>query len=52
MKPMHGEFKRISRCPCCQSKYSTRSVRYTPMGKRVARQNAKKQISKELNDRV
>lgn len=55
MRPMHGEVVRIGqrdRCPCCQTKYSTRSAYRLKTGKRIARQQAKKNIHKELNDRV
>lgn len=51
MRPMHGEVVRIgqrNRCPCCQTKYSTHSAYRLKTGKRIARQNAKKNIRKEL----
>lgn len=49
MKPMHAEVTRLNRCPCCQSKYSTRSVRDTNIGKSAARNKQKKQLRKELS---
>lgn len=50
MKPMHSEVTRLSRCPCCQSKYSTNGVRKTNLGKSAARNKQKKAMQKELNE--
>lgn len=48
MRPMHGEVVRLSRCPCCQTKYSSRSMYKKKAGKRIARQAAKMKIRSEL----
>lgn len=51
MRPMHSEVVRIGlrdRCPCCQTKYSTRSAYKLKTGKRIARQQAKRQIQKDI----
>lgn len=48
MKPMHHEVTRLSRCPCCVSKYSRNSAKNANNGKSAARQAAKRQIFKEL----
>lgn len=45
---MHAEVIRLSRCPCCQSKYSTNGVRKTNLGKSAARQAQKKALRREL----
>lgn len=53
MRPMHGEVVRIGmrdRCRCCQTKYSTHSAYKLKTGKRIARQQAKRQIQKQLRD--
>jgi len=50
MKPMHHTVTRLNRCPCCQSKYSTRSVRKTNIGKTAARMKDKRNINKELGE--
>lgn len=52
MKPMHGEVKRLNRCPCCQTKYSSGSMRKDNMGKTIARRNAKREIKKFLAEGV
>ena len=49
MKPLHGEFIRLNRCPCCQTKYSRHGARKTSVGKKVARQRSKTAIRKELD---
>lgn len=49
MKPLHSEITRLSRCPCCQSKYSKKSSGNRKAGKTAARQKAKQQIRKELH---
>lgn len=46
MKPLHASFKRLSRCPCCQSKHSKRTRLNT--GKSAARMKAKIEIKKEM----
>lgn len=54
MRPMHGEVVRIglrNRCPCCQTKYSTNSAYKLKTGKRIARQQAKRQIREQLSVR-
>lgn len=51
MRPMHGEVVRIGlrdRCPCCQTKYSTSSAYKLKTGKRIARQQAKRQIRRDI----
>ena len=50
MKPMHGEFSRLNRCPCCQGKYSRQGARKLNFGKSSARIRAKEQIKKDLNN--
>ena len=49
MKPMHASIIRLSRCPCCQTKYSTRSMRKKNIGKSAARNHHKREIRRELN---
>ena len=49
MKPLHGEFKRLRRCPCCQSKYSTGSMRKQNDGKSAARGRQKIALKKEIS---
>jgi len=48
MKPLHASVKRLSHCPCCQSKFSYRGMNKTNIGKTVARMKAKRDIKKEL----
>ena len=48
MKPLHAEVVRLSRCPCCQSKYSNNSVKKTNIGKSAARNKQKQMLRKEL----
>lgn len=43
MKPQHGESKRLSRCPCCQTKYGKHKS-----GNHRARQKIKQQLKKEI----
>lgn len=53
MRPMHGEVVRIGlrdRCPCCQTKYSTQGAYKLKVGKRIARQQAKRQIRRSIED--
>lgn len=50
MKPMHAEFKRVSRCPCCQSKYSYKGARKTNVGKTATRMRVKDAIRKEVRE--
>ena len=49
MKPLHSQVTRLNRCPCCQSNYSTRSMREKNDGKSAARQQTKRDITKTLN---
>lgn len=49
MKPMHHTLVRLSRCPCCQSRYSTKSARKKNSGKSAARNAAKRDIRRELS---
>lgn len=39
-KPLHGEFKRLRRCPCCQTKYSKKNSGGKNDGKSSARRRA------------
>lgn len=48
MKPLHAEVARLNRCPCCQSKYSTGSVKKTNVGKSAARNKQKQMLRKEI----
>lgn len=50
MKPLHASFKMLSRCPCCQSRYSKHNSGKKNHGKTSARPRAKMQIKKELNE--
>lgn len=43
MKPLHGAKKRLSRCPCCHSKYAKHKS-----GNHVGRQKAKIEIKIEV----
>jgi hypothetical protein len=44
MKPLHAEIKRLSRCPCCHSKFCAKGGRKSNNGKSSARQKAKLEI--------
>jgi hypothetical protein len=37
MKPLHASFVRLSKCPCCQTKYSANGVHKMKIGKKAAR---------------
>lgn len=53
MKPMHSEVVRIglrNRCPCCQTKYSTQGAYKLKTGKRIARQQARRQINRAIKE--
>lgn len=47
MKPMHATTQKISRCPCCQSKYNKSQKKG---GKSSARIKAKRDLKKGLTD--
>lgn len=48
MKPLHGEIKRLSRCRCCQSRYSKHhSGSNKNHGKTAARMAIKNKLKKE-----
>lgn len=49
MKPLHAIVTKISRCPCCQSKYSACGANKTNVGKSAARSKLKKDLRKEVN---
>lgn len=50
-KPLHGEFKRLKRCPYCQTKYSKHNSGSNQNGgKSSARHRAKQAIKKEIAD--
>jgi hypothetical protein len=50
MKPLHASVTKISRCPCCQSKYSRNSsAKKNNTGKTAARMKAKQAVRRELN---
>ncbi len=50
MKPLHAEVTRLSRCPCCQSKYSKKNSgrKNKNHGKTAARMKAKRDLMKSL----
>lgn len=48
MKPLHASFKRLSRCRCCQTKYTKRTK--LNAGKSSARHRAKMHIKREIQD--
>jgi hypothetical protein len=48
VKPMHSTLTSVSRCKCCQSKYSRHGANRTNEGKSAARQQAKREMRKEL----
>jgi len=48
MKPLHSKFKRLSRCPCCQTVYSASGMRKKNDGKSAARQAYKRDLNKDL----
>lgn len=48
LKPLHASIKRLSRCPCCQSKYSKKNSGKKNNGKSAARFKSKENIRKEL----
>lgn len=48
MKPLHATVTRLSRCPCCQSKYSKKNSGGKKAGKTAARRLAKANIVKEM----
>lgn len=48
MKPLHSEQRRISRCPCCQSKASKKNSGGKNNGKSAARHKARLAIRREL----
>ena len=50
MKPLHGEFSRLNRCPCCHSKYTRSGAYKLNFGKSSARNRVRRQIQKELVD--
>jgi len=47
MKPLHHEVVRLSRCPCCHSKYSRK--KNMKCGKSAARHATKQAMFKELS---
>jgi len=49
MKPLHGEFKKLSRCRCCVSRYSKHN-KGSKAGKSAARRRNKNNIKRELNN--
>jgi hypothetical protein len=51
MKPLHAAFVRLSKCPCCQSKYSKKnSGGNKNHGKTAAHMRAKREIAKEIRN--
>jgi ribosomal protein L19E len=51
MKPLHSTIKRLSRCPCCQSKHSPHnSGKGKRGGKSAARQETKRQMVRVLSE--
>lgn len=51
MKPMHSTIKRLSRCPCCQSRHSPHnSGKGKRGGKSAARQETKRQMVRALSE--
>ncbi len=50
MKPMHAEVTRLSRCPCCHSKYTARGMFKKNTGKSAARIKQKAALRKEIKD--
>lgn len=51
MRPNHGEFKRLRRCPCCQGKYSRHNSGTKKAGSRMARRKVRINLRKEANVR-
>lgn len=49
MKPLHSNIIRLSRCPCCQSKYSAHGMRAKVIGKKAARAKDKRDLKKEIS---
>jgi hypothetical protein len=49
MKPQHASVIRISRCACCVSRYSKHHAGTSKNGNSAARQNAKRNIRKDIN---
>lgn len=41
MRPLHGENKRLRRCPCCQGKFSKKNSGSRNNGKSSSRSKAK-----------
>ena len=49
MKPLHGEFKRLSRCPCCQSRYSKHNAgKKSKSGKKASRSRSKLKLKRRI----
>lgn len=46
MKPPHAEFKKVSRCKCCQSKYSKHNAGHKRYGSKMARMRVKVKLKK------
>jgi hypothetical protein len=49
MKPLHASLTRISRCPCCRSKYACRP-RASKSGKGAQRQLGKRELNSALTE--
>jgi hypothetical protein len=50
MKPLPADLVRLSRCPCCVSKYSLAHKRKSNAGKSAARQKARRELSRLLSE--
>lgn len=46
MKPLYANKKRLSRCPCCQTKYSKHNAKGKKHGNSAGRQIAKRELMK------
>jgi hypothetical protein len=46
LKPIHGEFSMLRRCPCCQGKHSIGGARKKNSGKSSARIRIKAKLKK------
>jgi hypothetical protein len=46
MKPLHASLKRLSKCPCCQSKHSKHNAKGKNNGKSAARNLVKLLLKK------
>lgn len=54
MKPLHGEFKILRRCPCCQGRYSKHNSGKSNFnhGKTAARHRVKLALKKEVREEL